>query len=527
VLGVFFTRRALRATNSRRGMLSGRRRTVSGEWRRRSAALPLEQVDEKTNDQVDSEVVEAWLASARGDDRARRVAEGACGGSFVSWGKFRQVEQDRGRERQGGRRGVGRDACAMAKHGDDLSRRCVGRVCPRASRIAGGAFERDHGGALAYLAEVEERGLHLREACSSLFAFCVERLHLSEGAAAKRVWAARTARRFPLVLKMIASGEIHLSGVHLLTRHLTEENHVELLARARHRSKREIEKLIAEIAPKPDVASRVTALSRRQAEMEVGSTSVAEPNGAVAVQEEHAPEPVAVPSCAPRAIVAPLSERRYLIRVTVGEETHAALGQLQDLLSHQVPDRDPAVIIARALDLLLERTLAVKAAVCERPRTGKEPAKRNRHVPASVRRQVWKRDGAQCAFIDGEGRRCRSTRFLEFHHTHNWGRGAEHEPGQIELRCRAHNQYQAELDYGAQLMADRRSRAREPGVEYGGYRGREVVGDRDRERDRERERDRDRSRDRRARRTPGGCAAIPSLRRWGSGRIRRCGGPPP
>src|SRR6185503_20892248 len=106
---------------------------------------------------------------------------------------------------------------------------------------------------LAYLSEVERRGLHLREACSSMFVFCVERLHLSESAAGKRITAMRTAQRFPLVLEMIASGDIHLTAVNMLAAHLTEENHVEVLARARHRSKREIEVLIAEIAPRPDV----------------------------------------------------------------------------------------------------------------------------------------------------------------------------------------------------------------------------------------------------------------------------------
>src|SRR5688500_17487262 len=95
---------------------------------------------------------------------------------------------------------------------------------------------------LAYLAEVDSRGLHLGQACGSLFAYCVERLHMSEAAAGKRITAARTARRFPAVLGMIARGELHLCGVTLLAAHLTEENHAELLERARHMSKRAIEK---------------------------------------------------------------------------------------------------------------------------------------------------------------------------------------------------------------------------------------------------------------------------------------------
>lgn len=328
---------------------------------------------------------------------------------------------------------------------------------------------------LTYLAEVERRGLHLSEACPSLFAFCVERLHMSEGAAGKRITAMRVARRFPHALDMIARGEIHLTGVNLMAAHLSEENHAELLGRARHRSKREIEKLVAEIAPRPDVPSRVVALPRQAVAIGVEEHAPGRPGR---VEGPHAPgraAPVGVgehASCASSrpAVIEPLAPRRYQIRVTVGEEAHAALVQLQDLLSHQVPDRDPAVIISRALELLLERTLASKAAVTGRPRAQKAPEKRTRHIPAAVRREVWQRDQGRCAFLDAKGRRCSATRFLEFHHIDNWARGAEHRPDEIELRCRAHNLYQAVLDYGAAFMARRTqsapTRAEEPRPTY-------------------------------------------------------------
>ena len=296
---------------------------------------------------------------------------------------------------------------------------------------------------LAYLAEVETRGLHLRQACSSLFAFCVERLHMSESAAGKRITAMRVARRFPVVLEMLAGAEIHLTTVNMLAAHLTEENHVDVLARARHRSKREIERLMAELAPRPDVPSQVVTLPRR-----------------AAAQVVHAPErvvhaPERVESKRP-AVIAPLSPRRYEIRVTVDEETHDTLRQLQEL-AHQVPDRDPAVIVSRALALLLERTLARKAALTDRPRTATPPERRTRHIPAAVRRTVWKRDKGQCAHVDGKGRRCSSTRSLQFHHVNNWARGADHDPSEVELRCHAHNQHQAVLDYGAAFMAAKKT----------------------------------------------------------------------
>jgi choline dehydrogenase-like flavoprotein len=311
---------------------------------------------------------------------------------------------------------------------------------------------------LEYLIEVEKRGLHLKEACSSMFAFCTQRLHLSESAAGKRITAQRVARRFPLVLEMIATGEIHLSAVNLVAAHLTEENHVELLGRARHLSKREVEKLVAEIAPRPDLPSRVSALpgrraaalpGRRGAAPAVEQTVAVSPASAAAL-EVHAPGRVP-------ALVAPLSPKRYQIRVTVDEETHATLVRLQDLLSHQIPDRDPAVIISRALELLLEQTLARNVAATKKPRAAKAAKTRNRHIPAAVRREVWQRDGGQCAFVDQKGRRCSATAFLEYHHVRNWARGAEHDPSEIELRCSGHNQYQAALDYGADLIAARRN----------------------------------------------------------------------
>jgi len=308
---------------------------------------------------------------------------------------------------------------------------------------------------LAYLAEIDDRKLYRREATSSLFAYCVERLHMSESAAAKRIWAARAARRFPLLLEMIARGEIHLAGVNLLAAHLTEANHAELLALARHKTSRDIEKLVAAIAPRPDVPSRVVALQQRAHEQLIDMLAPAALSQEPPLLTEQAPR-----GAAPRpSVVKPLAPRRYEIRVTVDEETHAKLVQLQDLLA-ATAGSDPAMIISRAIHSLHQKTLTRKAAITDGPRAGKATDIRSRPVPAAVKRAVWTRDAARCAFVDDKGRRCSATRFLEFHHLDNWARGADHRVERIELRCRAHNQYQAELDYGVELMRARRHGSR-------------------------------------------------------------------
>src|SRR5262249_19227201 len=118
---------------------------------------------------------------------------------------------------------------------------------------------------LVAIAEIDERKLWARHACSFMFVFCMERFHMSEQVTAKRLWAARTARRFPVILEMVARGELHLSAIHLLARHLTPENCVSVLDRAKHKSSREVELLVAELAPRADVASRIRAIPRRAA----------------------------------------------------------------------------------------------------------------------------------------------------------------------------------------------------------------------------------------------------------------------
>src|SRR3954453_19414077 len=81
---------------------------------------------------------------------------------------------------------------------------------------------------IVHLIEVEERRLDLRAACTSMFDFCQRRLGMREGAAFRRITAARLVKRFPTLLGRIEKGELHLSTVVLLRPHLTAENVEEL-----------------------------------------------------------------------------------------------------------------------------------------------------------------------------------------------------------------------------------------------------------------------------------------------------------
>jgi hypothetical protein len=93
----------------------------------------------------------------------------------------------------------------------------------------------------------------------------------------------------------------------------------------------------------------------------------------------------------------------------------------------------------------------------------------SRNIPAPVKRAVYERDQGRCRFEDQNGRRCTETKRLEYHHVKPFGRGGDHRPENVQLRCRTHNLYQGELDYGKALMDRYRSspsRVSEPAVIY-------------------------------------------------------------
>src|SRR6187401_2630070 len=123
---------------------------------------------------------------------------------------------------------------------------------------------------LLHLAEIEARGAHRSRRCASLYTYCIYELRFSEDAAARRSAAARFAREFPVLLDAVAAGELHLTGLLMIGPHLTLENHVEVLARARFRTKKELGLLVRDLNPLPSAPDVIEplgpALARRALE---------------------------------------------------------------------------------------------------------------------------------------------------------------------------------------------------------------------------------------------------------------------
>jgi hypothetical protein len=319
---------------------------------------------------------------------------------------------------------------------------------------------------LRCLMEVDARRLYLREGCASLFTYCTQVLHLAEGAAYNRIEAARAARRFPPVLEAIADGSITVTSARMIAPQLTLENHQVLLEAVRHKSKREIEVLLANVSPRPAVPTvlrklPVSALVPASAACDgravdaamvrsEGPTRLSSAAGGTEAagherNDQSGPECVPVASRAKaRDAAVPLSTDDYRLQVTIRAETHEKLRRVQDLLRHAIPHGDIAEVLDRALTLLLADVERRRCAAANRPRADNGSRTGTRHIPAAVKREVWRRDQGRCAFTSGT-RRCAETAFVEFHHVVPYADGGAATVGNIELRCRAHNQYEAAL----------------------------------------------------------------------------------
>jgi hypothetical protein len=332
---------------------------------------------------------------------------------------------------------------------------------------------------IAALAEFDARRLYLGEGCSSLFTYCTQVLHLSEHAAYGRIEAARAARRFPVVVERLAAGEVTLTTVTLLAPHLTPSNHQDLLDAAKHKGKRDVERQIAELRPRPAIASSIRRLPVHQSGAHP-SPGLPPPEGLPPTPTSDSPAaqgpaPAAPAPPGPPWRIASLAPDRYRVQFTMSAATHDKLRRVQDLLRHVSPTGDPAEVFDRALTVLLTQLERRRMAVAARPRTAAAlpapapteprqaaatPPQRSRYVPAALRRAVWTRDDGRCAFVGTQGR-CTERGLLEMHHVVPFAEGGLTTIDNLELRCRAHNAHEARLwaddlwESAAQLGPDR------------------------------------------------------------------------
>ena len=342
---------------------------------------------------------------------------------------------------------------------------------------------------LLALAEFDEQRGWLELGYSSLFYFLHRELGLSKGAAHYRKTAAGLVRQFPEIVEPLRDGRLCITSVVEVAKVLTAENRHEVLPKFFQRSKRDAMALAAalqpSVAPHRDVITAVAPAARAAAaRRDTGSDAAAHPvePTSTAVQPvepagaEGAPPavadagrmdagrmdaPLAATSRASQS-AEPLTAEMSRLHFTVSRGFIEKLKAAQAALSHGQHGANFETTLEAGLDLVLKRHAARRGLV-EKPRAESTAADSSGSsgssdssaaVPASVKREVWKRDGGRCQWPLESGGTCQSTLRVEYDHIIPRALGGSSAPGNLRLLVPGSRRV------GARARCVRRSRRR-------------------------------------------------------------------
>lgn len=304
---------------------------------------------------------------------------------------------------------------------------------------------------------------HLDAGYSSLFDLLVRRLRYSNAAAARRIGAMRCARRSPRALELLRARRTSLTVLAKIESTLEScEDPDGLLDAIADRSQTEVESLLAARHPSGRPRERVRkiavvapAVPSSPASMLADAPPRTTPSGREVVPNRSAADLTA--ARVPRASTLPepkpgvaAPEVRRTISFSVSEADFEAFDRARVELEKNLPRR---MSIEESFNALVESFLKRRAVQGARAKPKSAPPRGasvppTRHVPVSTRRHVLERDEHRCQYVAPDGTRCEQTRSLEIDHIVPFARGGSHDPSNLRVLCRAHNQRTAEREFG-------------------------------------------------------------------------------
>ncbi len=303
----------------------------------------------------------------------------------------------------------------------------------------------------------------------SLFEFLVRELGLSRGNAFYRAKAVYLVQRFPEVLDALREGKLCITSIAEVARVMTPENRAEVLPRFFHVSRQEAKLVSAELSPRSVVPIRevVTVAVEREQVAAPAPTAALLPS---AVPQVSAPPVHPVNSAATNAlqptrearpeprrdVTDPLTAELSRLHLTVTRELLAKVEAARLALSHSHPGATIADVLELGAEAALARDAKRRALVAKpRPRRAANQAATSDsdHIPAEIRREVWRRDAGCCQWKLASGGICGSKMRPQLDHIVPKGKGGPTTVENLRVLCERHNQYAARLAYGDELMS--------------------------------------------------------------------------
>ena len=291
---------------------------------------------------------------------------------------------------------------------------------------------------VTHLAEIDRRKLYALEGYSSLFSYCVEKYHYSESEAFLRIQACRLSQSFPEVLKFLEEGKLTLTALKMISPYVTQENKNMFFERVQHKTKRELELLLAELFPQEEEV--IDTIRHLPQSSETQTAQNLTRSGTSTLSKIRA-----------KGIIKPMTVQRVKIELSASEGLAKKIQRAKELLRHKYPEGRLEDILNEALELLLnkkdpQRKISQKepGASLEMPMAFSD----TRYIPQRIKRVVWKRDEGQCSYTSPGGKKCREKNFLEMDHVHPFALGGDSTTANLRLLCRTHNQWRAEKTFG-------------------------------------------------------------------------------
>lgn len=281
---------------------------------------------------------------------------------------------------------------------------------------------------LRYLREVEARRLFLARGYSSLFAYCTSKLGYSEPEAYLRIQAMRLMTAVPEAEARIETGRLSMSVA----------AEIQGAARREEMAVPAVRQLVEELSGK----------SKREAERRLVGL---------------------FPRAAKPESARPINDGMVEIRFSVTREEAALLEELLDRNAHSNFERSYRKLFMGLARAEKEKLNRAPKKCGTRDRAGQTPTevaanpkqttpsqsnaallspgqvpgqRRSRYIPASIKRQIWKRDHGRCQYQDPHtGHRCETKHGLQIDHVHPFALGGTHAAENLRLLCGAHNRW--------------------------------------------------------------------------------------
>jgi 5-methylcytosine-specific restriction endonuclease McrA len=259
---------------------------------------------------------------------------------------------------------------------------------------------------------VMEEKLYLEEGYPSLFSFLTKGAKYSEGAAMRRIQAARVVKQEPSVLGKLTTGELSLCSVAELGKVLNEENAATFIEKACNKSKREVEKLVAVSLPPKAILKRES----------IRPVAVLPPPVSPLFEESPPPREVKL---------------LHEVRFHCDEELKDLLVEARMYLGQ----RPIGEILKLGLKALVKEKKPKSAVVREYDEEG-------RRIPKHLRQEVLLQAGFQCEFTTPNGVRCCEATGLQIDHVTPFALGGKSKLSNLRVLCGPHNRFEAEREFG-------------------------------------------------------------------------------